>query len=190
MSFCWSNAPDEFRNSMKGFCRSDPLPMPEPVSEGPSPRTTTSFDALPVMMNPAIMMLSPVSTRNRVEMFRALAGAAVGVAVGVEVAVALAVAVGDAVAVALAVAVGVAVAVAVAVGATVAVGVAVAVAVAVGVAVAVAVAVAVGVTVAVAVGVGDATPQLPSTLNTMFISGKPITAVSVGVVIPHDAALM
>jgi UDP-3-O-[3-hydroxymyristoyl] glucosamine N-acyltransferase len=46
----------------------------------------------------------------------------------------------------------------------------------------------VGVAVAVGVGVGVA-GQLPFTLNTMCMFGKPIVAVSVGVVIPHVAAL-
>jgi hypothetical protein len=35
------------------------------------PRIATFFGAVPVMMNPAIITLSPVSTRNRVEMFNA-----------------------------------------------------------------------------------------------------------------------
>jgi hypothetical protein len=127
-----------------------------------------------VIMNPPIITLSPVSTRSRVEMFSARAGVDDGVALGVEVGVAVAagvVAVGVAVGVAVAagvVAVGVTVAVGVAVGVAVAAGVVavgvavgvtvavgVAVAVAVGVAVAVAVGVAVAVAVGVAVGVGD-----------------------------------
>jgi len=76
------------------------------------------------------------------------------------------------------------------VGVAVGTGVDVAVAVAVLVAVAVAVAVAVEVAVAVAVGVGVGPPQLPFTFNTMCMFGNPIAAVSVGVVIPHVAALM
>ena len=65
-------------------------------------------------------------------------------------------------------------------------------AVGVGVSPLVAVAVAVGVPVGVkvAVGVGVPPPQVPNTLNTMCMFGNPIAAVSVGVVIPHDAALM
>jgi len=48
----------------------------------------------------------------------------------------------------------------------------------------------VGVGVAgVAVGVGLGPSQLPRTLNTMFISGNPIAAVSVGVAMPQSAAL-
>jgi len=39
---------------------------------------TTAFEAFPVMMNSAIMALSPVSTRRRVAMFKAWAGLAVG----------------------------------------------------------------------------------------------------------------
>jgi hypothetical protein len=38
-------------------------------------------------------------------------------------------------------------------------------------------------------GVGVAITQVPRTLNTMFISGNPIVAVSVGVAIPQSAAL-
>jgi hypothetical protein len=38
-------------------------------------------------------------------------------------------------------------------------------------------------------GVGVAMTQLPRTLNTMFISGNPIVAVSVGVASPQSAAL-
>ena len=34
------------------------------------PRTTTFFGAVPVMMNPAIEMSSPVCTTDRVEMLR------------------------------------------------------------------------------------------------------------------------
>ena len=55
------------------------------MSDGPSPRTTTFLAALPVMIKPPITTLSPVSTRARVDMFRALVGVAVGVAVGVGV---------------------------------------------------------------------------------------------------------
>src|ERR1041385_8857292 len=103
-------------------------------SDGPMPRTITRFERSPLMINPAIEMLSPVSTRARPEMLSNWTFAGVGWGVGVAVAVA--------------VALGVAVAVAV--------GVAVAVAVAVGVAVAVADAVADGEAVAEAVAVGDA----------------------------------
>jgi hypothetical protein len=76
-------------------------------------------------------------------------------------------------------------------------GVAVAVAVGEGVGGTVAVAVgegvggtvAVGLAVAVGLGVGVAPPQLPLTLNTMCMLGKPMAAVVVGTVIPHAAAL-
>src|ERR1700731_3191896 len=74
------------------------------VSDGPSPRTTTFLEALPVMIKPPITTLSPVSTRARVDMFRASVGG--GVAVGVAVGVPVAVAVGVAVAVAVGVGVG------------------------------------------------------------------------------------
>jgi hypothetical protein len=70
----------------------------------------TGLEAFPVIMNPAIMTLSPVSTRSRVEMLSAWAELTAGVGVGV------AVAVGVAVGVALGVAVGVAVGVVVGVG--------------------------------------------------------------------------
>src|ERR1700719_2876579 len=62
------------------------------VSDGPSPRTTTFLEVLPVMIKPAMATRSPVSTRARVDRFRALVG--VGVAVGVAVAVAVGVGVG------------------------------------------------------------------------------------------------
>src|SRR4051812_45835917 len=72
---------------------------------------STCFGTLPVIVNPPMPTLFPVSVRMRVERFNVCeAGVAVGVAVAV------AVALGVAVAVAVAVAVGVAVAVAVAVG--------------------------------------------------------------------------
>src|SRR5205814_9429969 len=52
-------------------------------SDVPIPRTITFFDCVPVMMKPPIKTLSPVSTRNRVEMF---ANVVTGVAAGVAVA--------------------------------------------------------------------------------------------------------
>ena len=64
--------------------------MPKAPSDGPMPRMTIAFEAFPVMMNPAIMALSPVSTRRRVAMFKAWAGVAVAVAVGVALGVGLA----------------------------------------------------------------------------------------------------
>src|SRR4051794_16303343 len=57
------------------------------ASEGPSPRTTTFFGALPEIIKPPIATRSPTSTRARVEMFRALVGGAVGVAEAVAVGV-------------------------------------------------------------------------------------------------------
>src|SRR2546429_9895694 len=61
------------------------------------PRNTTGLFALPVMMKPPIITLSPMSTRKRVEMFNAWAGVGVGVGVGVAVGVVVGVAVGVAV---------------------------------------------------------------------------------------------
>src|SRR6186713_3119385 len=103
--------------------------MPNAASDGPRPRMRTGLVSLPVMMKPAIMALSPVSTRKRVAIFRVWTGVTVGVAVavavavGVEVAVAVGVDVAVAVGVEVAVAVGVEVAVAVAVGVGLGVGV-------------------------------------------------------------------
>ena len=82
-------------------------------------RTITLLDAFPVTIKPPISALSPVRTRNRVEMLRSFvvaAGVAVGVGIGVGVGVALGVAVAVATGVAVAVAVGAPVAVAVGVG--------------------------------------------------------------------------
>src|SRR3954453_13172358 len=122
------------------------LPIPADCMEGPRPRIATFLGEFPVMMNPPIATLSPISTGTRVEMFNDRTGGSV-VGAGVEVGVRE-----DS---------GVAVAVGVGCG-TVAVAVGVGygtVAVAVGVGcctVAVAVGVACG-TVAVAVGVGCGT---------------------------------
>src|SRR2546423_358815 len=136
-------------NSSVGSASNVAAGNPNFVKDGPIPRMSTCFGMLPVMINPPIPELSPVSVRMRVERLTAWVGG-VGVAVGVAVAVAVGATVAVAVAVgatvAVAVAVAVALAVAVAVGVDVAVAVAVAVAVGVGVAVAVAVAVGVGLT--------------------------------------------
>src|ERR1700731_2089159 len=139
------NEPLDPRRSSMGS--SNTLLMPNTASDGPMPRSTTALLLLPVMMKPAIMALSPVSTRSRVEIFKAWTGLAVGVAVGV--------------------------AVAVAVGVAVAVEVGVAVAVAVGVAVAVAVAVAVGVGLGVGVGVTSSfrIVPVPSAFEMVALSG-------------------
>src|SRR5207248_2340698 len=152
LSFDVISAPFGPWSSRTGSCKTRATGSPALARDGPMPRRTTDFDVFPRMMKPPIMTLSPVSTRNRVEMFNAWAGVEVGVVVGV--AEAIGVTVGDAVAVA----VGDAVAVAVGVAVAVAVGVAVAVAVGVAVAVAVGVAVGVAVAVAVAVGVGVGVP--------------------------------
>src|SRR6266480_845360 len=92
-------------------------------------RIITLFGSVPCTINPPIITLSLVCTKERVEM---LPSRAIGVGVGVIVAVGVGVAVAVAVGVGVRVAVAVAVGVAVGVGVTVAVGVAVAVAVAVG----------------------------------------------------------
>src|SRR4051794_6139917 len=68
------------RSSRTGSRRRSVTPNWE--SDGPIPRSTTAFDACPVMINPPIITLSPVSVRRRVERFNAWAGVAVGVAVG------------------------------------------------------------------------------------------------------------
>src|SRR5689334_12694565 len=79
----------------------------------------TLFGSLPCTINPPIITLSPVCTKERVEMLPSRAtgvGVGVAVTVGVEVAVAVAVGVGVRVAVAVEVATGVTVGVTVAVG--------------------------------------------------------------------------
>src|SRR6266576_3674404 len=85
-------------------------------------RIITLFGSVPWTINPPIITLSPVCTKERVEM---LPSRAIGVGVGVRVAVGVAVAVvvGVAVAVAVVVAVAVGVALTVDVGVTVGVGV-------------------------------------------------------------------
>src|SRR5437870_2609007 len=120
-------------------------------------RIITLFGSVPCTINPPIITLSPVCTKERVEMLPSRA-------VGVGVNVAVAVGVGVGVRVAVGVGVGVNVAVAVGVGVRVAVGVGVNVAVAVGVAVGVRVAVG----LAVGVAVGHATPTVDT--STMFVS--------------------
>src|SRR5947207_1911616 len=93
--------------------------------EGPIARTITFFACVPVIMNPPIRTLSPVSTRKRVEMFPKVVGVGVGDAagVGVGVGVAAGVRVGVGVGEPTGVAVGVGVALAVGVGVGVVVGV-------------------------------------------------------------------
>ena len=78
--------------------------MPDPTKDGPIPRTINLLGALPVMMNPPMMTLFPVSTLPRVERLSPEGGGTVGVGVGV--AVAVAVPIGVEVAVAVGVAVG------------------------------------------------------------------------------------
>src|SRR6476659_5861007 len=110
LSFCRMSAPFGPCNSITGSCRTWSAGTLAATNDGPMPRMITGLEAFPVMMNPAIITRSPVSTRKRVEIFKACA-AGVGLgdagAVAVGVAVAVAVAVGVAVAVAVAVAVGV-----------------------------------------------------------------------------------
>src|SRR5205823_5123494 len=78
-----SDAPLAPRSSRVGLARTSV--MPKAVSDGPIPRTATFLGAFPVIINPAISTLSPVSTRSRVEMFSANAGEGVGVGVSVGV---------------------------------------------------------------------------------------------------------
>src|SRR5204863_5955252 len=112
LSFCLTSAPLEPRSSKVGSARTSLRPAL--ASDGPTPRIATFFGTLPVTINPPIMTRSPVSTRSRVEMFKAWAGVGEGDAVGVGVTVG----VGG----------GVAVGVGLGVGGTVALGVGVAVA--------------------------------------------------------------
>src|SRR2546423_3367782 len=81
-------------NSISGSFRTLAAGTPALTREGPRPRSTTGLDAFPRMIKPPIITLSPVSTRKRVEIFRAWAGVTVGEAVGVAVGVAVAVGVG------------------------------------------------------------------------------------------------
>lgn len=132
---------------------------PEAVSEGPIPRTITFRGAVPVMMNPPIIALSPGSTRPRVEILSPAGGVVDGVGVGVGVGMG----VGDGVGVEAGV------------GVTVGVGVGVAVAIGEAVGVGVGVTVGVGVGVAVGVGVGGASSSVivpvPSALEMMALLG-------------------
>src|SRR2546421_9788350 len=82
----------ELRSSSTGSARTGL--RPKAASEGPRPRRATALLAFPVMMKPAIMALSSVSTRSLVEMFRLWTGTAVGVAVAVGVGVAVGTAAG------------------------------------------------------------------------------------------------
>ena len=114
--------PDELRSSRVGSASASGN---NEESDGPIARTITLFDCVPVIINPPIRALSPVSTRKRVEIFpKTLGGVGLGLPPGVVVAVAVAVgvAVGVTAAVAVAVAVAVGVVVAVAVGVPVVVG--------------------------------------------------------------------
>ena len=79
LSFSNNKAPLPSRNSRVGSASTSL--RPELVSDGPIPLTATSFAPFPVMMNPPIMTLSPISTRNRVEIFKARAGVDEGVGV-------------------------------------------------------------------------------------------------------------
>src|SRR3954468_641854 len=66
------------------------LPIPADCMEGPRPRIATFLGEFPVMMNPPIATLSPISTGTRVEMFNDRTGGSVvgaGVVGGVEVGV-------------------------------------------------------------------------------------------------------
>ena len=72
----------------RGIRRSAPG-TPKFVNEGPMARTITLFGAFPVTIKPPMRALSPVNTRNRVEMLSSLVvdggvGVGVGVIIGVE----------------------------------------------------------------------------------------------------------
>src|SRR5687768_18516601 len=104
------------RNSRVGSASTSLAGNPNWVKEGPIPRITTCFGALPVMMKPPMPALSPRSTRIRVDRLTAWeagvgdgVGVAVGVGGGVAIGVAVGVAVGVGVAIGGAVGVGVAV---------------------------------------------------------------------------------
>src|SRR3954451_9495472 len=65
-------------NSRVGFARLSASGKDVPIA-----RTMTFFGCVPVMMNPPMRTLSPVSTRRRVEMLASVVmGAALGVGVG------------------------------------------------------------------------------------------------------------
>ena len=70
-----SNAPSLLRSSSVGFARA--LGTPSGVRLGPIPRATIlSLPLLPPSMNPAITILSAVSTKARVLMLASFAGTA------------------------------------------------------------------------------------------------------------------
>src|SRR5450432_511974 len=83
--------PEEFNSSRMGSLSA---PGKKEEREGPIARMITFFGCVPVMINPPIRTLSPVSTRKRVEMFPKMLGLAVGVGVGLDVGVAVGVGVG------------------------------------------------------------------------------------------------
>src|ERR1051325_440852 len=145
-----SRVPAESCNSKTG---SASTPEKKAESDGPIARTITFFGCVPVIMNPPMRTLLPVSTRRRVEMLpKTLPGAGVPLGVGDGVTEGVVVGVTEGVTLALTVAVGLCDGVPTTV--------------AVGVAVAVTVGVAVGLDVAVAVGVplGDGLAVGPSAL--------------------------
>src|SRR2546430_15280027 len=108
-------APVPSCSSKVGSCNG--LGTPYWLSSGPMARIITLFGSVPCTINPPIITLSPVCTKERVEMLpsRAIA-VGVGVGVGVGVRVAVGVAVGVRVRVAVGVGVGVNVAIGVNVG--------------------------------------------------------------------------
>ena len=82
LSFTAIRLPEELRSSRMG---STSTAGNKGASDGPIARTIIFFGCAPVMINPPIRTLSPVSTRKRVEMFPRIPGAAVGVGVDVGV---------------------------------------------------------------------------------------------------------
>src|ERR1044072_1420825 len=71
LSFALRTPPLAPRNSSTGSFKTSVSPAC--WSEGPRARMTTFFGALPVIINPPIIMLSPLCTRMRVEMLSACA---------------------------------------------------------------------------------------------------------------------
>ena len=69
MSFDCRSALLELRNSRTGSLRKSV--MPKLARSGPMPRIITFLGVFPLTMNPPIMSLSPVSTRKRLERFKA-----------------------------------------------------------------------------------------------------------------------
>src|SRR6202163_1688395 len=83
--------PKESRNSRTG---SASAPAKKEETEGPLARTMTLLGWVPVMINPPMRALSPVSTRRRVEMLPSTVAVQEGVGVEVKAGVAVGAGVG------------------------------------------------------------------------------------------------